>query len=625
MAATQRAALPAAVPDPKELAALLGRVERRLRLARALDAAASLSLPALGATALGLALLRTGIAVEARACFGLAAGLPLLGLLLGALRPMRGLLAARSLDRVLGTPDLVASAVSFMARPERERTPFMQACVRTANRRALDASPAAAAPFTTPRALPYAAALGCGVLLLSALRVAPPVRPPKLVRHEPRLLQQDDIDAVHQANAKLIAEQHLDPQVRDAAQELNALLEALRDERLDRARALAELRGLEQRLTEAQSVEDDRALREALRRLGATLDRDSLTQSVADAFREGDAGKAKAALQQLAGKLEDQASKPAARRELAKALSRAGQSARNDKEQVERAKRELDRLLHKRSQSGQAEEREQRLLKQKQRELDKLQREERRNERAERKLDELRRELDSAGRAMGQGRGGDARDHAERGAQQLDKAQREQTTAEQRQRLAQRVQDLRELLTKQRMAQSAPGQVGKKGEQHKLDVESFARSARGPDPRETQADSKGPTKPGSTLLAPDPNATLIMPGGQSQEGSGTEMELKRSDSAAGNGGHPELSGQATRPQNEHVDTRVRGIEGEGPTRSQVIREAGQHGFVSRDYQRVHTDYERHAEAVLDHDKVPGGYRFYVRRYFQLIRPREESP
>ena len=32
----------------------------------------------------------------------------------------------------------------------------------------------------------------------------------------------------------------------------------------------------------------------------------------------------------------------------------------------------------------------------------------------------------------------------------------------------------------------------------------------------------------------------------------------------------------------------------------------------------------HLDAVLERDHVPPGYRFYVRRYFQLIRPREET-
>ena len=61
---------------------------------------------------------------------------------------------------------------------------------------------------------------------------------------------------------------------------------------------------------------------------------------------------------------------------------------------------------------------------------------------------------------------------------------------------------------------------------------------------------------------------------------------------------------------------------EGPSRSEVILGAAERGFVGRGYQRVHTDYSEHAEEVLERDEVPPGYRFYVRRYFQLIRPRE---
>ena len=62
-----------------------------------------------------------------------------------------------------------------------------------------------------------------------------------------------------------------------------------------------------------------------------------------------------------------------------------------------------------------------------------------------------------------------------------------------------------------------------------------------------------------------------------------------------------------------------------PTRSEVIHEAGQRGFASLGYQKVHAEYARHAERVLERDHVPGGYKFYVRRYFQLIRPREDVP
>src|SRR5690606_4944453 len=68
--------------------------------------------------------------------------------------------------------------------------------------------------------------------------------------------------------------------------------------------------------------------------------------------------------------------------------------------------------------------------------------------------------------------------------------------------------------------------------------------------------------------------------------------------------------------------RVEGQQGEGPTRSEVIRSSAQRGFASRDYRDVYTDYSGHAEEVLEQDEVPPGYRSHVRRDFHLIRPRD---
>jgi hypothetical protein len=72
------------------------------------------------------------------------------------------------------------------------------------------------------------------------------------------------------------------------------------------------------------------------------------------------------------------------------------------------------------------------------------------------------------------------------------------------------------------------------------------------------------------------------------------------------------------------DTQVEGTDtGQGGTRSQVILGAAERGFSSRSYKKVYTEYHQVAEESLTRDEIPGGYRFYVKRYFQLIRPREE--
>jgi hypothetical protein len=54
----------------------------------------------------------------------------------------------------------------------------------------------------------------------------------------------------------------------------------------------------------------------------------------------------------------------------------------------------------------------------------------------------------------------------------------------------------------------------------------------------------------------------------------------------------------------------------------VIRTASQEGFTSQAYRQLHQEYWDHAREVIHAGEVPPGYRSYVRRYFQLIRPRD---
>jgi hypothetical protein len=62
--------------------------------------------------------------------------------------------------------------------------------------------------------------------------------------------------------------------------------------------------------------------------------------------------------------------------------------------------------------------------------------------------------------------------------------------------------------------------------------------------------------------------------------------------------------------------------GEGPSASSVVHGAAEKGFLGSGYKRVYTDYKTVAEEALAHDQIPAGYDAYVRRYFQLIRPRD---
>ncbi|MBZ0117308.1 MAG: hypothetical protein K8H88_09950, partial [Sandaracinaceae bacterium] len=119
-----------------------------------------------------------------------------------------------------------------------------------------------------------------------------------------------------------------------------------------------------------------------------------------------------------------------------------------------------------------------------------------------------------------------------------------------------------------------------------------------------------------------PNAILEIPGmGQSRPspGSGPAMQ----GPGAGAGHDPSTLDDPTRLGGTRRDVRVEGeAQAQGPTRSEVIMSSAQRGFATRDYRDVYTDYSEHAEEALEQDEIPQGYRFYVRRYFTLIRPRD---
>ncbi|HEY4105579.1 MAG TPA: hypothetical protein VGM44_16890, partial [Polyangiaceae bacterium] len=92
---------------------------------------------------------------------------------------------------------------------------------------------------------------------------------------------------------------------------------------------------------------------------------------------------------------------------------------------------------------------------------------------------------------------------------------------------------------------------------------------------------------------------------------------------AGAGHDPNIAGNATDLKGKTMDVTAAGVDsGQGAASSQVIYGAAERGFVGRGYKQVFTDYQTVAEQALSQDQIPSGYRFYVRRYFQLIRPRE---
>ncbi|HET9953328.1 MAG TPA: hypothetical protein VFQ61_02430, partial [Polyangiaceae bacterium] len=149
-----------------------------------------------------------------------------------------------------------------------------------------------------------------------------------------------------------------------------------------------------------------------------------------------------------------------------------------------------------------------------------------------------------------------------------------------------------------------------------------------------QGKGKGQGQPGGTReleFVEVPSISQHMgagsPSGSSGEKAGKDASPGQENGSGrepGKGHDDNLQGDPTAPlAGQTQDVTAAGVDtGQGTASAEVIQGAAERGFVGKAYRDVYVQYETVAEQSLEHDNIPPGYRFYVRRYFQLIRPRE---
>lgn len=694
---------------PPELLRALAAVRRRVRTQRALDAGVLFLVVGLAVAAVVLTLAKTGVLEDADALRWLygAAAIPVVGLLLGLLRPVAKLLPAQLLDRSHDLRSRIANALELASEPE--RTPFMEAAIDDARAKATQVVPKRAMPLRAPRDLGGALILAVAVGILVMLEVPREVPAPVVSQLEPLLLDDDSLDAFESSLDPVLQDRETSDDVREVANRLNQILEDIADRRLDRTEALRRIQQLEQQLAEGREASAEE-MEEALREVGRELDRSALTEAASEALQDADAERAADEMQQLANQI---ANDPPSRQEmerLREALERAAQdrSERRERE-IEEERERLERLLQRQREQNQTEsEQERRLLRRRQRQLERLQREQQDIQEQRRQLDRLRREMQQAAENLN--RNAQNRDQAaeqmRRMAEELNRMAREQMSEEQRQQLERQMRQLREMIRRMQQQQGGQGQngqgqngqgQGQQGRMRRFVLQAGGQGARIRMPGQGQQGQgqqgqgqqgqgqgqqgqgqgqqgqgqqgqgqqgqgqgqqgqgqgqgqgqngqgqgqggqaqggqgqgqNGQGQGGQQVLELTPNgqggnAVLEMPGmGQGQQGEGQGQGQGQGGSQAGTGHDPQMLEDPTNLDSRNRNSRVNGeASGEGPSRSEVILGASDRGFVGEGYREVFTDYENHAEEVLERDEVPPGYRFYVRRYFQLIRPRE---
>ena len=631
-----------------------------MRAASALDALVSTLAVSLVAVALAITLAKVWPGFPAHGVRDVVAG-AILALLLRTImasaRRLPRFAGALALDVHHGFSDRLTSALSFAGLPENERTPLMNAAIDDACQRTAHLSPRKAAPFSWPRDLAAAMGLGAGVVLLALFQVQKTAPLAQVKTIQPVVLSADDIDLFREVGKKL-AETDKTPEVLAALQAYNQLVEDLAQKRLDRTEAFRRMHEIESRLMEGRAL-DAKELEEQLKRRAAALKKSELSRPAAEALEKQDFAKAERALRELAKKLREKPDSLAKAQleRLRDAMKKASEGQKERLAALEQRREELRQQLlmqKKDADGGGPNEEERSLFQKKERELERLERELEGEQRASRKLDRLDRDLQKAAEDLMRDLGLSA-DDLDQGAEDINRLAEEKMSDEEREELRQRLEDLREQLR----------QEGQGGAQRMARLRRFVRQARGegqgggrrqscppgdPNCKEDDQQQEGEGEEGqgqkgqgqgddqTLTIGPGGQRVLVMgksqrsssgPGqgeGKGQNGPGQDPGGNGQDKggkSAGQGHDPNVAGRPTNPKMGTLDVQAAGIDtGQGASRSEVILGAAERGFKGGAYKKVYTEYRTSAEEQLHKDQIPPGANDHVRRYFDLIRPRE---
>jgi hypothetical protein len=631
----------------EQIRRLARQAERRIRFGRALHVGAKALCAALVIAIADVALRKVGLVGErlARVILALVGAGAVSAAALAWMWRLPERAGARALDRHHGLSDRLASALAFADLSD--RTDFMQAAIEDAIAVAPTTRPRLAVPIAAPRAWVAAAGLAGAlvVVMLFEVRVHAPSVHAKTI--DPVDMAPDDLEDVKDF-LKQIEQQEPSDDTKAAIAEFNRLVDDIANKRLDRTEAFRRMEALEEKLLTGSQA-DRKALEEQLEKVGEEMKKAELTKPAGDALAEDKLDKARDALRDLARKMREPAAAPdkAKLDQMREALKKAARQAEEHRQELDQRRQQLaDEILKMKQKVGDGGSGEERsLLEKKQRELERLDRDVDRQSSAGRQLDRLDRELEKAAEDLMKDLGVSAQD-LEKSAEDLSRMEQQQMTQQEKEELRQKLQELRELLRQQgqggkgqsvrlrRFGKMARGQGGGQGQQGQGEEQGegqgegqSGQQGQGGDGQGQQGQGGGSQGAGqgeTWVLGPNGEKILMLSQGQAGDANGNGGQGQGEPGRGWGDGHdPRLQGKATNPKMGTQDTQVQGADtGQGGSRSQVILGAAERGFASRGYKKVYTEYHQVAEESLAKDEVPGGYRFYVKRYFQLIRPRE---
>ncbi len=533
---------------------------------------------------------------------------------------------ALALDRHHRSADRVANALAFSEIPKERRSPFMDAAIADALAAVERPSPGQAVPLQLPRLAWASVALLLLAVSIARLENRPravvaPVPAALPVAH-PVALSDDDLGLLREA-ALEFRELGDNPELNAAVADFNRVVEDIAGQRVDREEVFRRLAAVERSLGVGADAD---ALDAGLEELAARLGESPLARKTADALEQKRLPDAERALRELAERLTAKDKPNTAEIErLRQALAAAAQESSGRVERLEAARREAEqqerRLLQKKgAEPPSAAPDQQANVERQRRRLERLDRDLSKARQSQQALSQLDKELAKAAQELMRDMAKSGQ-HLQAGAEQVNRMGQKQATEREKRELLRQLEELRELLRQ--------GGAGK--QQHQDRLKQFAQRARGG----RQGSGKQPAgegkTPGGQRGAPqltlgsgaDP-AMTPMPGAGSSPG-GTQPgsnDPSGGGKDSGSGSNPG-AGTAKDLEGKTLDVSAAALDtGQGQASSEVVFGAAERGFTGSRYQKVFTQYRTVAEDVLERDTIPAGYEFYVRRYFQLIRPRE---
>ncbi|MBL4635211.1 MAG: hypothetical protein JKY56_15195 [Kofleriaceae bacterium] len=444
---------------------------------------------------------------------------------------------------------------------------------------------------------------------------------PRAIPEDRIILEDEDLDYAKDLIAEIrkTAEANDDKALEELAKKLEQLIKDSEEGELTKKDLLLAIAKAEEKYMEGS----EEALEESvadLKKAGKELKKEKLTKDLGKALEKGNLEQAKAEMEKLADKLDDNKLSEADQKKIGKAMEKAAEKmdkAQKKREEsiqknIEKKKDSIRKLEKKQKEARTEREREEavRRLKKEKRELKRMQKrkEEQKKDGNKRELKQLRKKMSQAAKQLQKKQQNKKQQQKSRRevsksmrdmAKSTGKVSQDKRKMANKAKVSSQMSDLKEAMRRAK-------RKGKKGGGSK-----FGRNRKRKDFSSRARGGKG--KPGAWK-----------PGQGKGQGQGQGQGNKPGGKEYGDGHDPNVMGKSTPKGGNITDESLQGVRGKGPSTRETILTAAKKGFASRSYKKVFARYKTIVEEDIKAEKVPSGYKYYVKRYFQKIK-HQKSP